>query len=422
MYKKIKLENNLRIVTKEMKDRESVAVGLFVTVGGRHENDQNKGAAHFLEHILFKGSKNYSCGAIKEQIEGVGGSLNAFTSEEDTCYYAKVPTKHLNRTFDILSDMVIAPLVAAKDVEKERSVILEEIKMYRDLPQYLVSEILDELLWPNHPLGKNLAGTVDSVKGLNNLSLRKFHQQYYRPCNLIVSACGNLDSKAFTDLVEKKFAGLNGNNRCDFEPVTEKQTAARVGFCHKPIEQMHLALGLPGIKNDHKDKYALSLLNIVLGGNMSSRLFDELREKRGLAYSVASCAKYYKDAGVFYVSAGVDHRKIVDVIKLINKEFGKIKKRGITKDEFVRAKDFLLGQILLGLEDTLDHMLWVGESIVCRDRIRTLDEIITNVKKVKREDLQRVAQDIFDENHLNMAFVGPIKDKQKKEIRSLLNI
>ena len=399
-----------------MKGRDSVSVGLWIATGGRYENDRIKGAAHFLEHILFKGSKKYSCEQIKELIEGVGGSLNAFTSEESTCYFAKIPAKHLNSTFDILADMVFSPLIRKEDVDKERSVILEEIKMYHDVPQYFVMELLDELIWPDHPLGKNLAGTLESVGGLTSEALRRFHQEHYFPSNIVIAACGQLKHSSFVTMAKKKLYKMNGVNKTDFMQADNNQRKAKVKLFKKDIEQMHVSLGMIGLHNDHKDKYALSLLNVILGGNMSSRLFDEVREKRGLAYSISSGTKALKDTGVFLVRAGVDNKKIVQAIEVIGQELERICKEDVKTDELKRAKDYLLGQVLLGLEDTLEHMLWLGESIITLDRVKTLKDVVREVNKVKVTDIKRVANEILRKERFNLALVGPIESAQEKAI------
>lgn len=421
MYHKSKLSNQLRVASKPMKDRDSVAFGIWIGSGGRHEEEQNKGAAHFLEHILFKGSEHYTCEEIKEKIEGVGGSLNAFTSEEQTCYFAKIPAKHLPRTFDILTDMVLKPLITEEDVEKERGVILEEIKMYHDLPQYYVLELLDELMWPNHPLGKNLAGTVESISAMRDDHLRSFHAKQYFTGNIVVAACGKLDHSVLLDLVKEKFNREVNKNSMEFLPAESLQTKPRMKLFKKDTEQMHVALGMYGLDYDHSDKYALALLNIVLGGNMSSRLFDELREKRGLAYSISSSAKYLKDTGLFLVRAGVDNRKMVDALDLILKELQKMKQASISADEFMRAKEYLLGQLLLGLEDTLDHMFWIGESMITCDRIRTVREVVQQVEKVTWQDIKRIAAQVIKRDQLNLSIVGPLTSEQEKKIGGLIN-
>ncbi|MBF0570149.1 MAG: insulinase family protein [Candidatus Omnitrophica bacterium] len=420
MYKKAVLSNKLRVISNELRDRESVAVGIWVGVGGRFEEDAMKGAAHFLEHILFRGSLKYSCNEIKGQIEGVGGSLNAFTGEEQTCYYAKVPAKHFESTMDILSDMVFFPLIQKNDLERERSIILEEIKMYHDLPQYYVLELLDGLVWPDHPLGKSLAGTADTVGAMGQAELRKFHRGHYAPDNVVVSVCGNFSHDGVVAALEDKLGNFRGQPKSECVPFKGAQKKPRVKFFRKETEQMHLALGFPGMRADHPDIYAMAILNIMLGGNMSSRLFDELREKRGLAYSVYSTTKTYDDTGLFMIKAGVDNKKLVDAVDLILKILKQLK-RGVIRDrEFTRAREYFLGQFVLGLEDTMEHMIWIGESMIEKNRIRTLGEVVYRTNAVTVDDIRRVANDILKDKRLNLAVVGPLKDEQEKALSRLV--
>jgi predicted Zn-dependent peptidase len=422
MYHKTTLSNGLRVVTNQVKDRNSLGLGFWVGVGGRYEEDRVKGAAHFLEHIVFKGSHAYSCEEIKEKIEGVGGALNAFTSEEQTCFYAKIPSVHLEQTFDILADMVFFPNITQKDVAKECTVIVEEIKMYRDLPQYFVIELLDQLMFPDHPLGKSLAGTPESVSGMKSSDLRRFHAHYYAPKNIVISACGKLTHKRIVDLAKKKLGSIKKEDDWSYAKVGKHQTKPRVKFFKKDIEQMHLALGMPGYDENHKDRYVLSMLNVILGGNMSSRLFVEVREKRGLAYSIGSSAKQLHDTGVFMVRAGVDNQKVVGAMDLILKELKKVKENGVSQGEFIRARDYLLGQLMLGLEDTLDHMLWMGESVMAKDKIRSLKSVIAEFEKIKRSDIQRIAKDILKDNRYSLAIVGPVTNEQEKELSKLMQV
>lgn len=420
MYKKAILNNGLRVITHDIKDRDSIALGFWIGVGGRYEENRVKGIAHFLEHIVFKGSRKYSGEEIKMRIEGIGGALNAFTSEEQTCFYAKIPSKHLSQTFDVLADMVIHPKITAKDVGKEKTVIVEEIKMYHDLPQYFVLELLDELLWPKHPLGKSLTGTPESVMGISNKDLKRFHQDFYTPGNIVVAACGNLKHNKILTLARKKLSKLNTSAKINYIKTNGFQTKPRTRFFKKDIEQMHLALGLPAYDENHKDKYALSLLSTLLGGNMSSRLFVEVREKRGLAYSISCSYKTLHDTGLFLIRAGVDNQKIVEAVPLILKELDKIRRHGVERNEFQRAKEYLSGQLLLGLEDTMEHMLWVGEGIITKNKIKTRASILKEFKKIKPADIKRVANEVLDIKHYNLAIVGPVTDQQEKRLRQLV--
>lgn len=418
MYQKSVLSNGLRLITNQLKDRESVAVGVWVGVGGRFENDMEKGAAHYLEHILFRGSLKYACNDIKGSIEGVGGTLNAFTGEEQTCYYAKVPGKYFDQTIDILTDMVFFPLIQKNDLERERTIILEEIKMYNDLPQYHVLELLDGLVWPDHPLGKSLAGTSETVGAMTQKGLRSFQRRHYAPDNVVVSVCGNFAHDWLVDFLEEKLGNFSNQERDACDPFKGKQRAPRARFFRKQTEQMHMAMGFPSLRADHPDIYAQAVLNVILGGNMSSRLFDELREKRGLAYSVYSTVKSYDDTGLFMIKAGVDNRKLLEAVELIMKLLRQLRRYGVKDPEFVRAREYFLGQFVLGLEDTMEHMMWMGESMIERDRIRTLGEVVYRVNGLTPDDIRRVAADILQEKRLNLAVVGALTDEQEKGLHA----
>ena len=421
MYTKTTLPNGLRVVTHDMGDSDSIALGFWIGVGGRHEENRLKGAAHFLEHIVFKGSKKYSCGEIKTSIEGVGGTLNAFTSEEQTCFYAKIPTKHLGKTFDVLADMVTRPSIADTDIVKEKTVVVEEIKMYRDLPQYAVMELLDGLLWPDHPLGKNLAGTPETVTALSQEDIKGFHKNHYTSGHILVAACGNLNHAQIVRLAEERFGKLPREAQPFYIKADNSQSRPRIDLFPKKIEQMHLAMGAIGYDENHKDRHALNLLSVILGGNMSSRLFVEIREKRGLAYSISCMARTMHDTGVFVIRAGVDNAKLIETVTLILKELDKVKKNGVTDDEFIRGRDYLLGQMLLSLEDTMEHMLWIGDTVISRNKTKTLKSLIADFQKIKREDIRRVAKEILKAQRYNLAVVGPLTDKQKEELPKLLN-
>lgn len=415
MYKKIRLGNGLKIIAHHMPHMQSLALGIWINIGGRYESSANKGISHFLEHMLFKGSKKYSCRKIKESIEGIGGSLNGFTAEELTCYLVKIPADHLEPALSVLSDMVINPALPTVEIIKEKPVILEEIKMYKDQPQSYVHELLDELLWPNQALGAPIIGSVDSVKHITKEGLSSFKEKYYTPPNIVVSAAGFLDYNKLVKNVTKVFSALdNKHGKNVFTRVKEDQKAPQLKVLDKDTEQTHLALGFHGFKRDHSLRHALGILNIILGANMSSRLFNELREKRGLAYEIGTHVKRLDDTGSFVVHAGIDNRKVLEAIQLILKELKRIKETLANQDEFSRAKEFYSGQLKLALEDTLDHMLWIGETTSTMDRVYTLQEIITEVGKIKREDVRLVARNIFKETNLNLALIGPLKGIERK--------
>jgi len=420
MYKKIKLGNGLRIVTHRMPRMQSAAIGIWIKAGGRYENIKNKGVAHYIEHLLFKGSKKYSCKEIKESIEGVGGILNGFTSEEVTCFLVKIPARHLDLAVSVLSSMVINPLFKLEDIKKERTVILEEIKMYRDLPQSYVHELLDNLLWPRHPLGESILGTEESIVGMAKADLVSFKEEYYSPANLVVSVAGAFEENKLFNQLKNNFSNLSEKNKNNFLPVKEAQDRPQLKIYSKSTEQTHLALGFHGYRRDHPLKHALGLLNVILGGNMSSRLFNEVREKRGLAYEIGSQLKRFYDTGAFVVHAGIDNSKVEAAIGLILKELAKTKKSLVSNDEFKRAKDFYLGHLEMALEDTMDNMLWIGESTITLDKTYALEEVIKEVNKVERKDLLKTANDIFNNKSLNLALIGPISQREtpiKKQLK-----
>jgi len=421
MYEKSALNNGLKVITHFMPKACSSSLGIWIKTGGRYESAENKGIAHFLEHLLFKGTKKYSCRQIKEEIEGKGGHLNGFTSEELTCYLVKLPSQYLNLALEILADMVLNPLLKDQDIEKERSVILEEIKMYKDQPQSYVYELLDALLWPNQALGEPVIGTFDSVNKIKREDLLKFKENYYQPQNMIISACGYLKHKDLIKKIKKIFPSLRRQSINKFLPAQEKQTKPQLKIFPKDTEQTHLALGFHGFSRIHPLRFALGLLHVILGANMSSRLFNEVREKKGLAYEIGTGLKYFQDTGAFIVHAGIDNQKINAAVDLILKELKKIKKELISQDEFRRAKEFYLGQLLLSLEDTLDHMLWIGESTATLDRVYSYKDILKEINRLSRQDIKNVAQYLFKEEKLNLALIGPLEDKSE-EIFSQLKL
>ncbi len=420
IYNKTILDNGLRVITHRMPERQSLSLGIWIKAGGRYENSVNKGVAHFLEHLLFKGTKKYSCRQLKESIEGVGGSLNGFTSEEVTCYLVKMPGIYLDKALNLLSDMVINPTLPALEIKKEKAVILEELKMYRDLPQNYVYELLDELLWPKQPLGLPIIGTVDSVTRIDRKGLALFKEGYYTVSNMVISAAGELDERRLKDAVAKIFSRLPRKGDNVFLKVKEAQADARLKIFYKDTEQTHMALGFRSFKRDHPLRHALGLLHIILGANMSSRLFNEVREKRGLAYEIGTMVKRFYDTGAFLVHAGIDNRKVYNAIPLILKELNKTKDNLVTNDEFKRAKEFYIGQLKLGLEDTMEHMLWIGETTATLDKTYSLNEIITEVNSVKRDDIRQVARDLFKESNLNLSLIGPLKGIEGKIRKQLV--
>jgi predicted Zn-dependent peptidase len=281
---------------------------------------------------------------------------------------------------------------------------------------------LEELLWPNHPLGSSLAGTSHTVSALSQLDLRNFQQRHYVPDNVVVSVCGDIKHEDIVGIVQKKLGKLKGHKQDAYIPARQRQDRPTAKFYTKNTEQMHLALGFLSYETNHKDYYVMALLSIILGGNMSSRLFNEVRERRGLAYSVGSSFKSMDDTGVFMIRAGVDNHKIEDALALILKVLNKVSKQGVLPDELKRAKDYFLGQFLLGLEDTMDHMIWMGAGLISRDKTNTAEAVVKKIKAVTLEDMKRVAQEILDPKGLNISLIGPLSDQQQNRLKSIAGI
>ncbi len=417
----VTLKNGIRVVAATLKERKSVAVGIWVAVGARHETQKLAGVSHYLEHLVFKGTHKRTANQIKESVEGVGGSLNAFTSEECTCFLVKSASRHFENVFDVLSDMVLSASLKEADIEKERTVILEEIKMTQDQPSQLADENLSELLWPEHVLGRPIAGTLKTVKGLTPDEIRNYRDRYYRPGLITVVAAGDIASKKLVSAVESRF----GRTQALQEPQTAVfkgvQSKPKVKIFNKKTEQVHLALGLHSLPKEHPDQYALDLLNVVLGGNMSSRLFNEVREERGLAYDIGSYQRHFNETGAFMVSAGVDSKKLPEALKVILAELEKVREHLVKPDELKRAKEFYLGQLELGLENSMSQMLWIGESVLATGKPKALKEITRRVEATRLEDLKNIARRLFVRGSLNLSVVGEIPVSRQEDFLKVLS-
>jgi predicted Zn-dependent peptidase len=420
------------LITYAMPRMQSIALGVWVRAGGRDESKDIKGIAHFLEHLVFKGSRKYSCREIKESIEGVGGVLNGFTSEETTCYFAKLPATKQFQALDTLIDMVRDPLLNLSDIERERFVILEEIKMHWDLPQSRVHDIFEQLLWPGHPLGSSILGNKKTISQLKREDLVCFKNRYYTPSNIVIAACGRLSHKNLLRRLKPTFGNLKINTKdtftpslhagAGFIPAPDYEQKTKIRILKKRTNQTHLALGCYGINRDHPDKHTFSLLHVILGANMSSRLFSEVRERRGLAYEIGTQIKGFADTGLFLIRAGVDNNKLRQAIEVIVKELEKIKKGLVLSNELRRAKEFYIGQIRLALEDTLDHMLWIGEPTLHLNKTYSFGGILKEIQRITPYDLRRVARSIFKAEAMRLAVIGPPKEKIKKLYACIRNL
>ncbi len=412
MYKIESLKNGLKISADPMDSMESVSIGVWIRAGGRYENKKNSGISHLLEHLLFKGTTKRDMKHIKQEIEGRGGSFNGFTSEEHTCYLVKLLAKDAELGVDILSDMVQRPKLDQSEIVKEKSVIIEEINMYRDMPSHYVHEILAEMMWPDQPLGMSLAGTAESVNSITRDDVASYKEEYYNTNNMLVMGTGKLKEDKFAEIAGKYFAKADPGPLSKFSKVVIKQNAPAVNIHKKDTEQTHVALGIHTIDRFHPDKYILSLLNIILGANMSSRLFHIVRDEMALCYEISSTIRRYEDCGAFVFSAGVDNKKLVSALEVILREIGRLKTEPVSIDELKRAKEYYRGQLLFALEDTMSRMLWIGDRFISGEKDFTVANILERVEKITPEDIMRVSASTLKNESLNLAVIGPVKDER----------
>ena len=412
MYKLITLDNLFRVATESMAHMESVALGVWIRAGGRYENQKNSGISHLLEHLLFKGTEKRDMITIKQEIEGRGGSFNGFTSEDHTCYLVKILAKDAELGVDILSDMVQHPRLAPEEIEKEKNVIIEEINMYRDMPHHYVHEILAEMMWQDQPLGMPLAGTVESVRAITKDAIQSYKRGHYSSANMILAGAGLVNETELAGLSKKYFKDSSPADVAPFEAARISQSAPLVRIKSKETEQTHIALGLHTIDRFHPDRYALTLLNIILGANMSSRLFHIIRDEMALCYEISSSVRRYEDCGALVISIGVDHKKLVKTLETVLKELKRLTTEPVTADELKRAKEYYRGQLLFALEDTMSHMLWMGEKIIMGEKDFSPKSILKNVEAVNAQEIMRVAAGLFRNDNLNLAVISPTKEER----------
>ncbi|HET9269082.1 MAG TPA: pitrilysin family protein [Vicinamibacterales bacterium] len=400
------LPNGLRLLTERMPHVRSVSIGVWLARGSRHESLEQSGIAHFVEHMLFKGTASRSAEDIAQTIDSIGGQMDAFTSKEYAGYYLKVLDEHVPLAVDVLSDIVMRPAFAETDIEREKKVVLEEIKMVEDTPDDLVHEIFSEHLWENHPLGRPILGTPDSVSALSRDVLRGYFNGTYVAPNLIVAAVGNIEHEQVRALVAKAFEGLPtaGTALAERPP----QVVPRVVVRNKELEQSHVCLGTGAFRQDHADRFASYALNTVLGGSMSSRLFQNVREKRGLAYAVFSGLSAYRDAGAVTIYAGCANDAVGELIDVVVAEIRRLKEEPMTDVELRRAKDHLKGSLMLGLESTSSRMSNLARQEMYFDRQFSLDETLQSVEAVTRDDVRRVTDELFAPAGLAATVLGAV--------------
>jgi predicted Zn-dependent peptidase len=418
-YHLSRLDNGVRVASAVLPSMLSVSVGLWVAVGGRCEPARLCGISHFIEHLLFKGTRRRTAKQISEEVEGIGGYLNAFTSEEHTCYYARAGADQLDLLLDVLLDMYCSPRFDAEDIEKERRVIKEEIEMYLDRPDQQVHEILNEMLWPGQPLGRPLTGTLKSMDAITRRDVLDHKARHYVADNTVIAIAGPAEHAQVVTAVRRFASRLPSGPPRRFAPARREAGGPVVRLHTKKTEQTYLALGVHSFARTDERRYALKLLNVMLGENMSSRLFQVVREQHGLAYSIHSAASYFADTGALVVEAGLDNDRLARVLRLVMRELARAANRPPTAAELRRAKDYAIGQMRLSLESTSNQMMWAGEHILGYGKIYEPDQVVRRVEAVTPADIQSVARVLFRTSSLRLAVVSPLDHSRliERELR-----
>ncbi len=412
MYQKTVLDNGLRIVTSEMPHTRSVCISIFIGAGSRYELSEQAGLSHFVEHLCFKGTeKRPTSKEISETIDGVGGVLNGGTDKELTVYWVKVARPHYSVALDLLVDMLRRSKFDPVEIENERKVIIEELNMSIDSPQSRVDTLIDEVVWPDQALGRDVAGTKDTVNAVNRQMILDHMSRLYLPGNSVISVAGDISHDEVVDSIGKAFGDWPMGVVGHWFPAEDSQDAPRLTVESRKTEQVNLCLAVRGLSSQHPDRFILDLLNVVLGEGMSSRLFLELRERKGLAYDIHSHVSYFRDAGSLGVYAGVDSKKSELAVEGILQELIRLRDGPIPEVEIIKAKEMGKGRLMLRMEDTRSVSGWMGGQELLTDRILTVDEVVSIVDAITASDIQRVARELFLTSKLNLALVGPVRSR-----------
>jgi len=405
MFERTKLPEGPRVISARLPGSRSLSVAVYVLAGSRLEDRTRSGVAHFMEHVTFKGTRAYqTTRAVSEAIEGYGGSSNAATDRESTVYWARVPVREAERAFDVLSELVVRPLLRDNDIARERDIIVEEIRSYKDDPGQFVFNLFDRAFYGDTPLGWEIAGDEDSVRGLTDDDIRGFWSQAYRPANLVVSVAGDLEHGDVVEMVERNFGVGNGVVPGFVE--APRAPLDRISVEHRDLAQAHLCLGLPALPRDHPDQWALEMLNTVLGEGSSSRLFQEVREEAGLAYDVHSFQTDYADTGSLQIYAGVDPHDIDETIGAILDELRRLRDEPVAQAELDRARAYTSGRLELRLEESRHLSAWLGVQEALHDRVLTLDDALTELERVTPADVQQLAQRLFRDELLCLSVIS----------------
>lgn len=410
MYQKSELKNGIRIVTERLDHFRSVSLGIWVGAGSRDEDARTNGISHFIEHMIFKGTGSRSNLQIAKELDAIGGLSNAFTSKEYTCFHSKVLDKHFPVLAEIMSDIFLNSVFDTEHIDRERQVILQEISMVEDSPEEQIHEIFNNLYWSNHPLGMSILGTGETVGAIDRDGLLNHKKRFYSPSRIIISVAGNIDHESVVKFFRPIFESIEPG---DPMPLSTAPGINQAVLCHyKPIEQVHICMGgkAPHLLNDMR--FAGTILNTILGGNMSSRLFQEIREKRGLAYSVYSFISAYVDTGMLGICAGTDPREVNNVLDVIDREIRKIKNGDITETDLKEAKEHLIGGILLGSENTDSRMLRLAKNEYVFNRYISYDEVVESLERVTVDEAVECAREAFKHLNTSLVTLGPFKEDE----------
>jgi len=405
-YNRQVLSNGMVVLTERMPSVKSASIGVWVRVGSRDETPEVAGVSHFIEHMLFKGTERRSAEEIARAVDAVGGTLDAFTSRESTCFYAKVLGEHLPLAIELLADTFLHSRLDPQDIDRERQVVLQEIKMVEDTPDDLVHDLFAEAIWGDHPVARPILGQKDTVLRMAQADIRRHMERFYRPDRTVVAAAGDLEHDQVAELVLRAFDGFEGRSYHSDPPAPVSTAAVRVE--ERDTAQLHLCVGLDGLPYAHEDRYAIYLLNAILGGSMSSRLFQEVREKRGLAYSIYSYQASYRDCGLLVVYAGTSPESSGQVVDLIRAECARLRDRPIAPRDLQQAKDQLKGNLFLGLEGTSSRMTRLAKTEIYLERNHDLDEIISEIEAVSIDQFQSLARRILRDEAFTITFIGPV--------------
>lgn len=422
-YKKTTLDNGLRIITVPVENAKSVTVLILVGTGSKYENKDINGISHFLEHMFFKGTKKRpSTLKISETLDMIGGKYNAFTSKEITGFYAKVEKSHFDTALDWISDIFLNSKFDAKEMEREKMVIIEELNMYLDTPTAYINDLWEELLYGDQPAGWRIIGEKENILGFNRKKVLDYYKSHYSPSNVVVCISGAINERDAEEKVKKYFGKGKEMIVENKNPVREGQLEPKILLHHKKTDQTHFCLGVRAYNLFDKRKYALSLLSVILGGNMSSRLFIKVRERNGLAYSIHTSVDYTTDTGYLVTQAGIDHKNLEKSIELILREYKDIKNKKITQKELQKAKDYLKGITSLSLDSSDSQASFYTTQELLEGEIKTPEEKFRKIDEVSINDINNIAKDIFSPQNLNLAVIGPVEDKDIDKFKKILKI